>query len=664
MTGTLEYGQVKLHWQPSPSSTVSEYNVYRTTGPADTWTRMVTATTTLSCAVAYDYGARAVGYAVTAVDDSGRESGFSDLFWALCLRNPTSVAVDASNQRIILDPQNGYALLLQSPAGAYLDTMGSFDLHLENSKYVARDPAGRLLISHPGDGYSPRHSVRVTDQEANLLFEFGEQGSDPGQFQTPAGVAVWGNLCTFGGPYATDAHTLLLLHFDGDYTGSQGEPGTSSDTTFVSGRHDQGVLIDSADTLTYESAGNIQRGQGAIEFWIKPHWNGNDGQSYTLFEVGDGWFNRMRIMKDGANNLRFMVWDSTTEYGVAYNVGHWQSEEWHHVAATWEGNTIALYVDGQQQDSSDTAGTPDTQADLMYIGSSAWHDQQANAEIDEFRISDIPRIGDSDTCSYRVVVADSGNHRIQTFDLEGNFVSTYGGPGSGPGEFSNPQGLAADNSGHIVVADSGNNRLQVLGFDGTDLSFVHVITAGFNGPTGVATFGSDRIIAADTGNNKIKVLDTEGNLLAEYGSPNDDHTGVFNHPRGVAADRSAHIVVADTGNRRVVKILDALSARPPTQVVITGPTIGFTQTVYAFIATVSPITTTLPITYLWQATGQSSTTNTSGLSDTISFTWSATGTQAITVTATNAASAVADTHVINIVPGRRMYLPLVLRCHP
>jgi hypothetical protein len=359
-----------------------------------------------------------------------------------------------------------------------------------------------------------------------------------------------------------------------------------------------------------------------------------------------------------------MVWDSTTEYGVAYNVGRWRAGEWHHVVATWEGNTIALYVDGQQQDSSDTAGTPDTLADSMYIGSSAWHGQQANAGIDEFRISDIRRIGNSDTCSYRILVADSGNHRIQAFDLEGNFVGTYGGPGSGPSEFSNPQGLATDNSGHIVVADSGNNRLQVLEFDGTSFGFIRVITAGFNGPTSVATYGSDHIIAADTGNNKTKVLDTEGNLLAEYESPNDDYTGVFNHPHGVAADRSAHIVVADTGNRRVVTILDALPVWPLTQVVITGPTLGFVQTDYPFIATVSPVTATQPITYVWRTSERSPVTRTSGTSDAVTYTWTTVGTRTITITAANATSTVTGTHVISIVPGRRLYLPLVLRCHP
>lgn len=558
LSGILEYGQVELEWLPSPSPGISGYNVYRTSGPASTWTRIVTRTTALSYSVPYDYGARAVGYAVTAVDNSGRESGFSDLFWALRLLNPASVVVDENNRRIILDPQNGYALLFQSPDDVYLDTLGSFDFHLENSQYVARDPEGRLVISHPGDWYSSRHSVRITDQEANLLFEFGEQGSGPGQFETPTGVAVWGQPCGIEGPYSVDEHTLLLLHFDGSYDGAQGETGTANGTAFMAGKYAQGVAIDSSDTLTYATAENLSREQGAIEFWVRPNWDGEDGQSYTFFEVGDGWFNRMRIMKDGANNLRFMLWDSTTEYGVAYNIAHWQAGEWHHIVATWEGTSIALFVDGQRRDGSDTARPPDILVDTIYIGSSLWHDQQANAVIDELRISDIPRIGNSDTCSYRILVADSGNHRIQVFNAEGDFVSAYGGYGDGPGKFNNPQGLAVDSSGNVIVADNDNNRLQVLSFDGANFGFIRQITVGFNGPIGVAAYGSDRIIVADTSNNKIKVVDGEGNLLAEYEASNDGHSGQFNQPRGVTVDRSACIVIADTGNRRVVTILGAL----------------------------------------------------------------------------------------------------------
>lgn len=557
--GRVESGRVQLYWPASPSSVIG-YNVYRTANrPAFTYERVVQGTADLAYIDNHDYGSRAVVYTVTAVDSTGRESGFSRFFNAFRLINPAAIAVDNRNGRIVLDPQNGYALLYQSSDGRFLDTLGSVHYHLELSYYLARDPNGRLILSHPGDWYSSRHSIRVADQNAEPLFEFGERGSGPGQFETPAGVATWGQPCTIEGPYSVDEHTLLLLHFDSSYNGAQGEPGIPSGTTFTAGKYAQGVAIDSNDMLTYATAGNLNRAQGEIEFWIRPDWDGGDYQSYTFFEVGNSWFNRMRIMKDGANNLRFLLWDSTTEYGVGYNVAHWKAGEWHHIAVTWGGTYIALFVDGQQRASSDIARPPDSLAATLSIGASyVWRDQQANAVIDEFRISDIPRIGNSDTCNYRILVADSGNHRIQAFDAGGNFVSAYGSYGSGSGRFNNPQGLAVDSSGNVIVADKGNNRLQVLSFDGTNFGFIRSITSGFNGPTGVAAYGSNRIIVADTGNSRVKVFDATGNLLAEYVAPNDGHTGTFNQPRGVIADRSGNIVVADTGNRRVATVLGAL----------------------------------------------------------------------------------------------------------
>ena len=557
LSGDLEYGLVKLRWSSSTSSNIVGYNVYRASRPDYLYQRVVTETAVLNYSEPYDYSATVIAYAVTAVDIQGNESGFSNLFNAFRLSHPAAIVTDGIN-RIILDPQNGYALYYQLSDGTIVDTRASFDFHLEYSYYMTRDTENQLIIAHPGDYYTSRHSVRVAGEDFKLSMEFGDTGSGPGQFQSPAGVAVWGQPCSSGGPYSVDTHTTLLLHFDGSYNGEQGELGTPNGTTFTQGKYAQGVLIAPDNTLTYATEGNINRTQGAIEFWIKPDWDGGDGQGYTFFEVGNNWFNRIRIMKDGANNLRFMLWDSATEYGVAYNVASWNAGEWHHIAATWEETNIALYVDGQQRSSSNTANPPDTLADTIFIGSSLWNDQQANAVIDEIRISDISRIGNSDTCSYRILVADSGNNRIQAFDVDGNVVSAFGTLGSGNGQFNNPQGLAVDNAGRVIVVDTGNNRLQVLNFDGANFTFDKTFTGNLNGPTGVATFGSDRIIVADTGNNKIKVFDGQGNFLAEYTSPNDGHTGNFDQPRGVTIDYNGSIVVADTGNGRVVTILNAV----------------------------------------------------------------------------------------------------------
>lgn len=664
LSGLLEQGQVKLQWQASPSIGIAGYNLYSTSVPSYRYVRVVTGTTALAYNEPFDNTARAVVYAVTAVDAHGRESGFSALFDALRLSTPSSIAIDDQNRRIVLDPQNGYALLYQSPDGRFVHTLGSVDFHLEFSSYLARDSQGLLIIAHPGDAYDPRHSVRVTDPDARSILEFGAQGAAPGQFQAPAGVAAWGRRCSaLVGPYAVDAHTRLLLHFDDSYAGAQGQQAGSNGTTFTDGKYAQAVAIDATDTLTYATAGNLSRTQGAIEFWVRPSWNGDDGQSYTLFEVGHDWFNRMRIMKDGANNLRFMLWDSATEYGVGDSIASWSAGAWHHVAVTWAGTNIALYVDGELRASSNAAHPPDTLAPNITIGASSAFDQQANAAIDELRISDIPRVGNSDTCVYRFLVADSGNNRVQAFDEQGRFVSAYGGAGTGLGKFNNPQGLVVDSRGQVIVADSGNNRLQVLSFDGANFGFLQTIASGFNRPTGVAAYGTDRIIVADTGNNKVKVLDGAGTLLSTYAEPTDGRSGAFSRPRGVAGDQSANIVVADTGNGRVVTIRGALPVAPPGGVALDGPAAGVTQVGYTFTATAHPSTATIPLTYTWQATDQSAAVHTGGSSDTIVIKWQTPGRKRVTVAVANAGGTVSSTYDVAISASapNKIYLPLARR---
>jgi hypothetical protein len=82
----------------------------------------------------------------------------------------------------------------------------------------------------------------------------------------------------------------------------------------------------------------------------------------------------------------------------------------------------------------------------------------------------------------------------------------------------------------------------------------------------------------------------------------------------------------------------------PQSATIHGSTTGITDTAYIFTGTVSPPTTTQPITLAWQATGQEPLTRT----DSVSFTWPAMGRQTITMTASNVAGAVVATHTITI----------------
>jgi hypothetical protein len=69
---------------------------------------------------------------------------------------------------------------------------------------------------------------------------------------------------------------------------------------------------------------------------------------------------------------------------------------------------------------------------------------------------------------------------------------------------------------------------------------------------------------------------------------------------------------------------------------------------YLFTATAGPPDSNLPVTYVWEATGQAPITHPErpSLADSASFTWLTDGIQTITVTATNAGATVVDTHEI------------------
>jgi sugar lactone lactonase YvrE len=543
----------KICWQESPSLNVTGYRLYRATRPISEF-ELVTNVASGPC-LEDTYSAGSYGgktYTVTALNEAGLESGFSNYGWAPTLINPMALVTTPQGEHIILDPRNGYALIRQAANGDYRQYVGSVHFHLENSQFMALDANNHLIFSHPGDWYTTRHSVRVADQTGTPLLEFGDQGSGSGQFETPTGVAGWGKASSYSGPYEPDAHTLLLLHLDGSYDGAQGEPGTSNGTTFVTGRYGKGALVDGNDTLSYTASGNITFTQGAVEFWFRPNWNGDDGGNHTLFWWGeDPVFFHLR--KDGISNLVFDRFFDGGSCGAPINVADWKAGEWHHLAFTWEGTDMVLYVDGRVVAQTVCEGVANPGASIFYIGSGIGGDQSVDGIIDEFRVSDMPRLGNSDTAGI-ILVADSGNHRVQAFDDLGNFISEYGSYGSGDGQFNNPQGLAADPIGRVIVVDRGNNRLVALSFDGRAFSYLDSYTAGFKEPTSVAVDGWGNLVVADTGNNRIIVLDPQGNLLTEYDQPNDSYLGSFNAPQGVAVDQYGNLVIADTGNSRVVSV--------------------------------------------------------------------------------------------------------------
>jgi tripartite motif-containing protein 71 len=168
-----------------------------------------------------------------------------------------------------------------------------------------------------------------------------------------------------------------------------------------------------------------------------------------------------------------------------------------------------------------------------------------------------------------VYVVDSSHNRIQKFGPNGEFITTWGKKGSELGEFdfgssqnpSQPPGGGIAVSGdHVYVADSGNNRIERFNLEGGEATAwgSHGSAPGeLSYPRAVAANESE-VIVSDDDNHRLEKFSPEGAFEAETGSAGDG-PGQFGFPYGVALDAAGNIYVADDGNDRIDKLTPQLA---------------------------------------------------------------------------------------------------------
>jgi hypothetical protein len=170
----------------------------------------------------------------------------------------------------------------------------------------------------------------------------------------------------------------------------------------------------------------------------------------------------------------------------------------------------------------------------------------------------------------RIYVPDTGNHRIQVFNPNGSYFTTFGSYGNGPNQFDCPAGVAISPvNGDIFVVDRCNQRIQVY-----TSGFVYKTTLGvldetgtdnrhFNWPWGVAVDASGNIYVADTENHRVQKCTLSGTsyscitFVGETGVFNDDFWHL--HPLAVAVDNAGRVYVVDEWNNRV-QVFDSAGA--------------------------------------------------------------------------------------------------------
>lgn len=147
-------------------------------------------------------------------------------------------------------------------------------------------------------------------------------------------------------------------------------------------------------------------------------------------------------------------------------------------------------------------------------------------------------------------------------------LSDRPGPGTEPGQFVDPIGVAVGTDGGIAVVDSGNARVQRFSADGEllgvwgggDGAVSFTRTENGLGPTGITVDSEGITWVADTWGHRVVALDAAGTVVQTIGDETvdigddparvEEAGGRFFGPRDIAVSDDA-VYVVDTGNERV-----------------------------------------------------------------------------------------------------------------
>ena len=154
-----------------------------------------------------------------------------------------------------------------------------------------------------------------------------------------------------------------------------------------------------------------------------------------------------------------------------------------------------------------------------------------------------------------VFVADARNDRIQVFDLDGRFKRQFGQPGQALGELGRPMNLSVAGD-RLYVSEYFNDRVQIFSLDGTPERTIGESGEGpaqFDAPGGVTAAPNGDVFVADSYNHRVQQLRGDGTFVRQWGTTGRAGItgGQFNYPTDVALGSNGVLYVADGYNDRI-----------------------------------------------------------------------------------------------------------------
>lgn len=386
--------------------------------------------------------------------------------------------------------------------------------------FQSGDPSFLFGITAAPDGFvyvsDPRnHRVQKFRGDGTFVAEWGELGEEPGQFDLPAGLAL------------DPEGNLLICDRENDRIQKFSPAG---------------------DPLASWGAAGSKAGEFLTPAGIAM---GNNGRVY----IAD-WNNRRVQVFSPAGEV-IARWESRGE-----EEGRFDAPKG--IAADGEGNLYVADINNNRVQKFDGDGQFLNQWDGGETAEGVFNSPIGVAVYTDAIQTD------------RIFVADTLNHQVRSFTLDGEPLETIGAEGTGPGEFFQPFALSlgrtTDGTACLFVTDRDNFRVQKFCAD-ADGKFVFDGLFGEYGtegdgkfiyPDGIACHQGE-VAVVDSFRNVVQWFDFDGNHLRTQPAPADGD----GRPSlsGAAAGTDA-LYVADAGNHRILRF--PFSGDGPAETVLGG----------------------------------------------------------------------------------------------
>jgi len=168
--------------------------------------------------------------------------------------------------------------------------------------------------------------------------------------------------------------------------------------------------------------------------------------------------------------------------------------------------------------------TPDGKL-LMTIGVKGFRSDTGvdNTVFSSTGYGDVTHGGDPFNLPAGIAVNDAGevfiadgyaNARVHKFAADGKFIKSWGGPGSGPGEFNLPHGAWIDSKGRLLIADRENDRIQAFSQDG---DYITTWPSKLIGAAVMYVDDEDIVYVAEHNGGLVSILNLDGEILTQWG---------------------------------------------------------------------------------------------------------------------------------------------------